>query len=686
MGTRIAVDIGGTFTDVVGFDTAERRLVVGKTLTTPRDLIAGILTGLKDAEINTSTADAVVHGSTVVINALIERKGSRAAIITTNGFRDVYEIGRVNRPDAFNLNFEQHRPLIPRDRVFECTERIRANGEIQVPLDQSGARRLARQLRSQRVEAIAVIFMHSYRNPEHELLMGRILSEECPDLFITLSHELTREYREFERTSTTAANAFVGPSVSSYLTRLESSLRTAGGGAALSIMQSNGGLSDVATIRQQCVQMMESGPAGGVVGTIELCKRLGYQDAIAFDMGGTTAKAAVIRSQLFPQAAEYFVGGYVRGLPIRIPCLDIVEVGTGGGSVAWIDNADGIHVGPRSAGADPGPACYGLGGLEATVTDAAVVLGLLDSDRALSGGLQLDAAAAYAAVDSVGAPVGLDAAQTAGGVLAIAAASMANAVRAVTTERGLDPRDFALFAYGGNGPLHISLVARELGVTRVVIPPAPAVFSAVGMLMADVRHDFLLTDIRPLSRTSTAALELDYQHLEVSGRAMLRKGGIADDQMRFMRFADMRYVGQEHSISVEVPTLSQSSGLGRLKGVFDGAHLERFSHSAPDEDAEVVTIKVSAIGSIPRPAWSEIASGQVQCEPEARRGTREVILDAVAGPIACQVYDRSALRAGNRITGPAVVEEGTTTTLLRDGDSLIVDSIGNLLIEIGEPR
>ena len=686
MGSRIAIDIGGTFTDVVGFDGDERGLVIGKTLSTPGDLIDGILAGVEDAGTDLGMADSIVHGSTVVINSLIERKGSRAAIVTTRGFRDVYEIGRVNRPNAFDLQFEQHRPLIPRELVFEIDERVRAGGQVQRPLDEIEARRLGRHLAELDVEAIAVVLLHSYRNPEHEVRLGRILAEENPDAYVTLSHELSREYREFERTSTTAANAFVGPTVTRYLERLHARLSDGGRDANLSIMQSNGGLADVSTICRQAVQMMESGPAGGVVGTIELCKRLGYRDAIAFDMGGTTAKAAVVRDQTFPQAAEYFVGGYVRGLPIRIPCLDIVEVGTGGGSVAWLDAADGLHVGPQSAGADPGPACYGRGGSHATVTDAAVALGLLDAGRALSGDLNLDAAAAHTVVQAVADRIHLSAETTAAGILEIAAASMANAVRAVTTERGLDPRDFALFAYGGNGPLHISLVARELGVRRVVVPPVPAVFSALGMLMADVRHDLVLTNIQALAATTAGRLDRDFRALQASGHARLRDGGVEEGDIRFVRQADMRYVGQEHSLTIEVPDLFAPSGMALVKTTFDRAHLERFSHSAPEEEAEIVSLRVSAIGSIPRPDWAEIGVGSAEPPGPARLGRRPVVLNADDEAVECPVYARAELLAGNRITGPAAIEEGTTTTLLRGGDSLTVDPIGNLLIEIGATR
>lgn len=683
MTIRIAVDIGGTFTDVVGFDESRGDIVIGKTLSTPDDLLTGILNGLNAAAVDPADIASLVHGSTVVINALIERKGARAAIITTEGFRDIYEIGRVNRPDAFNLSFTKHRPLIPRNDIFEVSERMRANGREQAPLDEAAARKLAKTFKQRGIEAVGVVLLHSYRNPAHEIELGRILREENPELYVSLSHELTREYREFERTSTTAANAFVGPKVSRYLGRLEESLKRLGSPAEIAIMQSNGGLSDLEQVKQQSVQMLESGPAGGVVGTIELCKKMGYADAIAFDMGGTTAKAAVIRAQTFPQAAEYFVGGYRNGLPIRIPCLDIVEVGTGGGSIAWVDTANGLHVGPLSAGADPGPACYGRGGTEATVTDAAVLLGLLDSGRALSGKLQLESEAARKAVGALADHVGLSVVRTASGILSIAAAAMANAVRAVTTERGLDPRDFALFAYGGNGPLHISLVARELGVRRVVIPPVPAVFSALGMLMADIRHDLVLTEFTSLARTTREEIGARFISLEEEGRVKLADSGVSADQMSYLRYADMRYVGQEHSLTVEVPDLGRPSGLDDLKAVFDQAHLARFGHSACDEDAEIVTFKVSAIGSVSRPKWSEIPSSATDTAAPTPVGTRLAVLDPEIGEVACAVYNRQQLLAGHTVVGPAAIEEETTTTLLRNGDTAVVDSLGNLRLEIG---
>lgn len=679
MPIRAAVDIGGTFTDVVAFDDETGQLMLGKALSTPHDLIEGVVKGIDSAGVSGADIGHLVHGSTIVVNALIERTGARTALVTTAGFRDIYEIGRINRPDAFNLSFTKHRPLVARDMIFEVSERLRADGSVAVPLDENGIRAIARKLAGLAVEAVAVIFLHAYRNPVHERRVGEILRQELPGRYVTLSHEITREYREFERTSTVAANAFVGPLVSDYLGRLRDRMRV-----PLAIMQSNGGVSDVSAASRQCVQMLESGPAGGVVGAIALCEALGYDDAIAFDMGGTTAKSAVIRGLTFPLASDYFLGGYQTGLPIRIPCLDIVEVGTGGGSVAWLDDAGGIHVGPRSAGADPGPACYGRGGTHPTITDAAVVLGHLSPDGNLAGGLRLDGDAARRAMQDLASKIGMEAVAAAAGVIAIGAAAMANSVRAVTTERGLDPREFALVAYGGNGPLHVSLMARELSIARVVIPPAPAVFSALGMLMADARRDVVQTGVQTLGPDMAEKLDATCAELESACERELLAGDVRFSEIAFVRAADMRYVGQEHTVTVTLPALDAGpASIARLKEDFDTVHQQRYSHSAPEEPAQIVSLRVSAIGRLTKPDLAKIAEGTGAPTLQALSGSREVIFDPADGAVSTPVYNRAKLLARNRIDGPAVIEEPTTTTLLRPGDTLEVDGFGNLLIEIG---
>jgi len=683
MTIRGAVDIGGTFTDVVAYDDETGEVRVGKALSTPRDLIDGVFDGLGNAAIGADELASLIHGSTVVVNALIERKGARTALLTTAGFRDVYEIGRINRPDAFNLGFRKHEPLVPRAMVFEVPERMRADGSVLVPLDEDRVRAIARDLADLDVEAVAVVLLHAYRQPAHEIRVGELLAEELPGRYVSLSHEISREYREFERTSTVAANAFVGPLVSDYLHRLDKRVRGFGSGASLAIMQSNGGVADVATAAAQCVQMLESGPAGGVVGTIALCEQLGQREAIAFDMGGTTAKSAVIRDLSFPVASDYFLGGYETGLPMRIPCLDIVEVGTGGGSIAWLDETGGIHVGPQSAGADPGPACYGRGGTDPTITDATVVLGHLAPDGELVGDLALDGGAARRAVGALADRLGMDVVDAAAGIVAIGAASMANSVRAVTTERGLDPRDFTLFAYGGNGPLHISLVARELGIRRVVVPPFPSVFAALGMLMADVRLDVVQTEVRSVSGTTAAELESALVLLEAECAERLRSSAVGFDTLRFVRAADMRYIGQEHTVTVTVPRAGPHDDLSALKAAFDAAHGERYSHNAPDEPAQIVSLRVSAIGGLAKPRLAELAPGGSEPPPDAATGRRPVVFAVDGGAVDTPVYHRDRLAAGNRIAGPAVVEEDTTTVLLRPGDALEVDGLGNLLLSIG---
>ena len=551
---RIAVDIGGTFTDVALFDEAQGTVTPGKALSTPTNLVDGIMSAMVRTTDSPAAIDLMIHGSTVVINSIIERQGAKTALITTKGFRDVYEIGRINRPESFNLFFRKHRPLIPRDMIFEVPERILADGTEEQPLDEATALATARHIKSLGVEAVAILFLHSYREPGHEIQMREIMNDVAPDIFVTASHELSREYREYERTSTTAANAYVGPMVSRYLGNLEERLGSEGFKGSLMIMQSSGGLCDVQTARRQCVQMMESGPAGGVVGSMVLCDALSLNDAISFDMGGTTAKACVIRRGSPDLSPDYFVGGYNEGLAIRIPVLDIKEVGTGGGSIAYIDEGGALHVGPQSAGAEPGPACYGRGGDQATVTDADVVLGRISPDQFLGGEMGLDGQAAHDALRrQVAEPLGLTVERAASGVLAIAVASMANAVRGVTTERGLDPRDFTLIAYGGGGPLHAVAVARELALAQVIIPGSPAHFSAFGMLLADMRRDYVQTHFQLLADISMEQLEERYRQLEQEGLRELQAVGISTDQVVFERAADMRYVGQEHAVAVTAP-------------------------------------------------------------------------------------------------------------------------------------
>jgi N-methylhydantoinase A len=681
---RIAVDIGGTFTDAAAFDEASGQLLLGKWSSTPRDLVEGCLLAIEQSGGELARANVVLHGSTIVINAILERRGAETALITTRGFRDVYEIGRINRPESFNLFFRKHVPLVPRSRRYELEERLNAEGEVLVPFNQAQAESLARELVDEGIESVGVVFLHGYRNPAHELRMREVLQAVAPDLFVTLSHELSREYREYERTSTTVANAFVGPIVRGYLDHLEEVARERGFGGALLLMQSNGGLYDVATAREQCIQMLESGPAGGATGAEALCAALDIQNAIGFDMGGTTVKAVVIEGGMARLADDYFIGGYNEGLAIRIPAVDIHEVGTGGGSLARVDDAGGIHVGPESAGAEPGPVCYGRGGVEPTVTDANLVLGRLDAGSFIGGEHELDGEAARRSVEErVARPLGLSTEAAASGVVRIAVANMANAVRAVTTERGLDPRDFTLIAYGGGGPLHASALARELAVPQVLVPTAPAVFSAVGMLRADLRRDYVLTHVVRLSAADLGELEQMWAELEARGRQEIEQFGIDLEGISVRRSADMRYVRQEHAVTVQLPAhLATEEDRAMVKRLFDEAHEQRYSHSAPAEECELVSLRAAVIGAVKKPP---LQRGEVarDAAPPAPRARRRVYVEG-AGWQDWPAYARTALPLGAALDGPALVDEPGTTTVIEPGDRLRVDAYGNLLIEVDQ--
>jgi N-methylhydantoinase A len=676
---RVGVDIGGTFTDVVAFDEATSSVRLGKTLSTPGRLEVGVRDGLAETNVPLDEIGYLIHGSTIVINALLERAGAKTALVTTKGFRDVYEIGRINRPDSFNPAFRKHRPLIPRRMIFEVPERVLADGTVRVPFDEATAREVAATIAAEGVEAVAVLFLHSYRSPEHEMRMTEILRETDPSMFVTASHELTREYREYERTSTVVANAYVGPTVHTYLGTLQDGLRDDGFGGELLIMQSNGGLCDVELARRQCIQMMESGPAGGVIGALRVADDLELDAVIALDIGGTTAKASALRRGEPALAPDYFVGGYAEGLVIRVPVLDIVEVGTGGGSIGWIDEVGALHVGPRSAGAAPGPACYGRGGDQPTITDANVVLGRLTPEAFLGGAMPLDKTAAVTALrEKLGDPLGLSVERVAEGVLSVASAALGNAVRQVTVQRGLDPRGFTLVAYGGNGPMEAASMAAELGITQIVIPPAPGVFSALSMLGADLRRDYVRTLFVCLDDGEMSDLERRLSDLEAEGLRTLRDSGFSGE-VAFERSADMRYVGQEHAVTVTLPSRVEEDSRKRIKEDFDAAHNERYNHSAPEESAEIVSIRVSTVGRLPNATMPAVPPGGVAPEPESYRGTR-LVRFAGHGWVETDVYVRGALRHHNVIEGPSVIEEAQSTTLVPPGYRVSVHRLGHLII------
>jgi N-methylhydantoinase A len=678
---RLSADVGGTFTDVAAFDEPTGHLRLGKTLTTPQRLVTGIETGVEKAGATFGAAQLYLHGTTVAINTILERTGAPCALITTQGFRDIYEIGRVNRPESYNLFFQKHKPLIDRDLRFEVRERMDADGKVLIPLDDDEVRAVAAEAVSRGVKAVAILFLHSYRNPDHEKRARRIVEEAYPDLFVTASHELSQEYREYERTSTTAANAYVGPRVRTYLGEMDSHLKDVGFGGTFLVVQSTGGLFDLDEARASCIRMLESGPAAGVIGSKTLCANIGIRNAIAFDMGGTTAKAGVIHNGEVLMTGGALVGGYATGLPLQIPMIDIQEVGTGGGSIAHLETGGALRVGPESAGAQPGPVCYGLGGTEPTVTDCNLVLGRLAPDRFLGGEMMLDLAGAHQSIDSkIAAPLDLGVMEAADGILRIAATKMAHMVRWVTTERGLDAGDFAMIAYGGAGPLHAVMIARELRMKTVIIPFAPGHFSAYGMLFADLRRDLVNTWFKPLADVSFEEMEARYAAMERQGADDLARGRSMTTGLVIQRGADMRYVGQEHAVTVDLPLdLFKSKDRDAIKRHFDEVHEVRYGYSSPKEKAEIVSLRSATIGLMRKPAAEPLEKGDAS--PQAAfRGARPVYFaDSMTDT---PTYDRTLLRPGNRIEGPALIEEHASTTVIYPKDVLTVDDFGNLHIEI----
>jgi N-methylhydantoinase A len=672
---RLAADIGGTFTDVAAFDERGRRLLLGKTLSTPARLVEGVSQGIAKAGTRFADAALFLHGSTVAINTLLERTGARTALLVTEGFRDIYEIGRINRPDAYNLFFRKHVPLVERALRFEVRERMSAHGEVLQPLDEAGVEATCDRLEAERVDAVAIFLLHCYVNRAHEQRVKQIVQRRLPHAFVSASHELSEEYREFERCSTVVANAYIGPRVQRYIGELNSHLEAQSFKGRFLLVQSTGGLFEAEPAQRECVRILESGPAAGVIGARALCETLDVKEAVAFDMGGTTAKAGVIYHGAALTKGATLVGGYAQGLPVQIPMIDIFEVGTGGGSIAALDGSRALKVGPQSAGADPGPACYGRGGTQPTVTDANLLLGRLDAERFLGGEMRLDrAGAAKALEEHIAGPLGMPVVRAADGILRIAVTAMSYAVKGVSTDRGLDAAAFALIAYGGAGPLHASAIAREIGMRRFIVPRAPGHFCAFGMLHADLRYDYVRSWFTRLEDVSASELEGRFQALARPGRDRLGSGKAS------VSYAlDMRYVGQEHPVTVELPLGALTPE--RIKALFDAEHLRRYGTHAPGERAEIVSLRAAVVGRMNKPPLEKLARGKARPARDALLARHKVWFGERW--LATPAYARERLRAGNRIDGPALVEEHASTTVLQPGDRLRVDEFGNLDVEVG---
>ena len=675
--STVAIDIGGTFTDLAALDPQTGALRFSKSLTTPPNFEQGALDCLAQAGINAAEIDVLRHGTTVVINALLEHKGARTALVTTEGFRDTLEIGRGNRPESFNLFYHRMPALVPRDLRFEIGERMSARGDVLRELDTAALPALVETLKAAKVEAVAICLLHSWRNPAHEQVIAAYLREHL-DCFVSASHEISREFREFERTSTVVQNAYVGPATAQYLARFGTALHDSGFEGRLYLMGSNGGVLTEDETRHRPLLLVESGPVGGAAGAAEIGQRLGLRHFVAFDMGGTTAKAVLIEDGEAVVSPLYWVGGYDRGYPVQAAVLDIVEVGTGGGSIAAINEFGALQVGPRSAGAMPGPACYGRGGTAPTVTDANLWLGRLDGARFLSGTMPLRDDLAEAALTALAKEIDQPLAALASGILQISTLTMASTVRRVTIDRGYDPRDFAMVAFGGAGPLHAVAVAREIGMKRVIIPPMPGHFSAYGMLYADFRYDVADTVASPLEMLDTSDLDTRFRTLEAGGAAALRQMGLDVREVRTSRYAEMRYERQEYTIKVRLPERAVTAD--EMRQLFEETYGRRYGHVSKTMKVDVVMLRIVVDGRTIRP--DAAALPHATAAPPTP-GTRGVWFEGT-GRADCAVLQRSTLPVGFRITGPAVIEEDASTTVIPPGDVAEIDAWNNIVIDLGD--
>ena len=677
MPTRVAVDIGGTFTDLVHLEAESGAVGAAKAPTTPRRFEDGVMEALGQAELD--GVDFLAHGTTVIINALTERKGAPTALITTRGFRDVLEIQKGNRPDLYNLLYRKPEPFVRRRLRLEVTERISYKGEVLTPLDEEDVRRATAEARRLGAEAVAISFLHSYANPAHERRAAEIVGEEWPEAPITTSHELTSEWREYDRTSTAVLDAYVKPVAAGYLTALGRRLDEVGvRGETHYCMQSNGGISRFDVAAKAPIQLVESGPVGGVIGAAAIGRLIGERNLITLDIGGTTAKASLVEGDRVQLAGDYAIERTpaFAGYPIKVPVVDIVEIGAGGGSIAWIDPAGALKVGPRSAGAEPGPACYGSGGSEPTLTDANVVAGRINPDYFLGGTISLDADGARTVFASIADSLDVSVDDAALGVIRIANANMIHLLKLVSVRRGRDPRDFVIVAFGGGGSMHACALARELQVPRVIVPPNPGHFSAWGMLASDLRHDVAQTRVGQVDRTPASEIAELWSALEGRLLATFAEEGLDAGRVVFARVADMRYVGQEHTVRVPV---GDADELAEIERRFHNLHEQLYTFRLATS-VEFVTFRVTGSGSVPKPELPRLDRGNGTAA--AVKGTRDVDFDAL-GRRESQVFERALLGPGSELEGPAVVEEPAASTVVFPGQRLRVDDFGNMIVDTG---
>lgn len=670
---RVSADIGGTFTDLVFYDTETGAYLEGKTLTTPYDRSDAVIAGINEKISDYEDIDFFVHGTTSGLNAFLERKGERVAMLTTKGFRDVYEIARGNRPGLYDLRYKKPTPLVSRTDIFEISERMMASGQTLLPVDEASVASAAEEIKKGGYTSVAVCFINSYENPAHELEVEKMLAKYLPNCSVSLSHRVAREWREYERTSTTIINAYIAPIVQKYLETLERRMADNNFKKHVHVMQSGGGVITADIAKSVPIQTLLSGPVGGAVGNQSMSELLGYPNMIGVDMGGTSYDVSIVVDGKPDISSEVNLEGF----PILVPMVNIYTIGAGGGSIAWIE-AGGLRVGPQSAGADPGPACYGLGGTQPTITDANTVLGHLVPDGFLGGGMTLDKEAAIKAVETIAKPLGMTVNQTAEGICAIADAKMADAIRQLTIRKGIDPREFVLLAFGGAGPMQACSTADELEIERVLIPEMPGIFSAWGMLQSDIRQDLSRTMQCNLSRVDIDDIRVKFEEMTGEAMELLERQHIDRSQALFVRSADLRYLGQEYTVRVNFQdTVIDASAVETLKSTFHNLHQQIFGHSNAEGEVEIVNLRLVGLGRLDK--ITKRKSSEFSQEAPCPIKSQKAIF--AGKEYDAQIYSRKALIPGQSFEGPAIVEELTATTVVPPSWKVYVDEYRNMLIK-----
>jgi N-methylhydantoinase A len=682
---RIGVDIGGTFTDVTVFDEADGSVIIAKVPSRRSDpggaLLDAVETGLEAANAKPVDVTLLVHGTTIVTNAILENKLPKTALVTTKGFRDILEIGRHFRPDMYDLQQDRAAPIIPRNRRYGLTERTAADGEILIQPDREEFRRLLTSIKADDVEAVAVCFLNSYVNPDNEAAVLAWLAEELDGVAVSASYDVCREMREFERISTVSVNAAAMPLVAKYLSEIAPNVRKILPKAKILLMQSNGGSLTVEAAKAYPARIVTSGPAGGALAVQRMSKATKYPNLLGVDMGGTSTDISLIQSGEVQMTTE----AEVAHRPIKLPMIDINTIGAGAGSIAWLDEANGLHVGPHSAGSDPGPVAYSKGGTEPTVTDANIVLGRLLPHYFASGRIELDTEASRRAIkERIGDPLGMTVEEAAQGIIRIANANMERAVRVSSAEKGFDPRMITLVAFGGAGPMHAAALGKSAGMPTVLIPMQPGVFSAVGLVMADIRHDFVQTRILRGDAITPDALKEIYDNLEALGRDALNADSVPVEKHKIVRTADLRYVGQAYEINVTLPDGKLDQSL--IKAMFEQFHSQHnqlYAHCHPTKQVEFVSGRLTAIGSLSAPPMRKYEADGKEEAVLTKDGTHRIYFEELADYVDVPIYLREKLNPGVTFDGPAVVVQLDTTTIIHPGQAVRVDDHSNLLIDTG---